>query len=158
MTRRTQARMQVCVVVLTAAMLVTAASAPASAGSIKSLVKSYDGKIITSEGKLLTAIGDYKSTQNSAPVVSALNNAIGVLRSLKSRIAKQSATAARVKRGKDDLEKGLQAVIVAYSHLKRAFSEKAASPSAAKEDAEKADIAVEKGRADLTEGLKLLTR
>jgi len=82
------------------------AGAPASAGSIKSLVTSYDGKIITSEGKLLTAIGDYKSTQNAAPVLTALDNAIGVLRSLKSKIAKQSATAARVKKGKADLEKG----------------------------------------------------
>ena len=106
----------------------------------------------------MTALGEYKSTQNAAPVLTALDNAIGVLRSLKSKIAKQSATAARVKKGKADLEKGLQAVIVAYEHLKSAFSEKAASPSAAKEDAEKADTAVKKGRADLTEGLKLLMR
>jgi len=150
--------MLVCVVVLTAAMLPAVASAPASAGSIKSLVRSYDGKIITSEGKLLTAIGDYKSTQNAAPVVTALDNAIRVLRSLKSKISKQSATAARVRRGKADLEKGLQAVIGAYEHLKSAFSEKAASPPEAREDAEKADTAVKKGRADLTQGLKLLMK
>jgi hypothetical protein len=150
--------MLVCVVVLTAAMAAAAASAPASAGSIKSLVRSYDGKIINSEGKLLTAIGDYKSTQNAAPVLTALNNAIGVLRSLKSKIAKQSATAARVKKGKADLEKGLQAVIVAYEHLKSAFREKAASPSEAREDGEKADTAVRKGRTDLAEGLKLLMK
>lgn len=150
--------MLACIVALTAAMLVVVASAPASAGSIKSLVSSYNGKIITSEGKLLTAIGEYKSTHDAAPVLTALDNAIGVLRSLKSKIAKQSATAARVKKGKADLERGLQAVIVAYEHLKSAFSEKAASPSAAKEDAEKADTAVKKGRADLTEGLKLLMR
>lgn len=35
------------------------------------MIRSYDGKIITSEGKLLTTIGEYKSTQNAAPVVSA---------------------------------------------------------------------------------------
>jgi hypothetical protein len=158
MSRGTPVGVLVCIVVLTTAMLAVVAGAPASAGSIKSLVTSYDGKIITSEGKLLTAIGDYKSTQNAAPVLTALDNAIGVLRSLKSKIAKQSATAARVKKGKADLEKGLQAVIVAYEHLKSAFSEKAASPSEAKEDAEKADTAVKKGRADLAAGLQLLKR
>jgi hypothetical protein len=158
MNRTTSARMLVCVTALSVAMLAVVASAPASAGSIQSLVTRYDGRIIASEGKLLTAIGEYKSTQNAAPVVTALENAIGVLRSLKSRIAKQSATAARVKKGKADLEKGLQAVIVAYEHLRSAFSEKAASPSTAKEDAEKADTAVRKGRTDLTEGLKLLMK
>jgi hypothetical protein len=158
MNRRTQLRVLVCVLGLAVAVLVPIASAPASAGSIKSLVTSYNGKITTSEDKLLTAIGDYKSTQNPAPVVTALDSAIGVLRSLKSKIAKQSATAARVKKGKTDLERGLQAVIVAYEHLKSAFSEKAASPSGAQEDAEKADTAVKKGRTDLTEGLKLLMK
>jgi hypothetical protein len=150
------ARAFACLVVLAAVMLVPVAGASASDSSIKSLIKSDNGKIITSEGKLLTAIGEYKSTQNAAPVVSALDNAIGVLRSLKSKIAKQSAASTRVKKGKADLVKGLQAVIVAYEHLKTAFGEKAASPSAAKEDAEKADLAVKKGRVDLAEGLKLL--
>ncbi len=156
MNRTTLVRMLACVVVITAVMLVPVAGASASDSGIKSLIKSYNGKIVTSEGKLLTAIGEYKSTQNPAPVVTALDNAIGVLRSLKSKIAKQSATAARVKKGKADLVKGLQAVIVAYGHLKVAFGEKAGSPSAAKENAEKADLAVKKGRVDLAEGLKLL--
>lgn len=156
MSQRTPLRVLACVAVLTVASLVAVANAPGSAGSIKSLIAGYNGKLIASEGKLLTAIGGYKSTQDPAPVLTALDNAIGVLRSLKSKIAKQAATAARVKKGKADLEKGLQAVIVAYEHLKSAFSEKAGSPSAAKEDAQKADTAVKKGRAELTAGLKLL--
>lgn len=156
MNRSTLTRALVCVVVLGAVMLVPVAGASASDSGIKALIKSYNGKIITSEGKLLTAIGEYKSNQNAAPVVTALDNAIGVLRSLKSKIAKQSAASTRVKKGKADLVKGLQAVIVAYEHLKLAFNEKAASPSAAKENAEQAELAVKKGRADLSAGLKLL--
>jgi hypothetical protein len=156
MNQRTLARALACVAVLAAVMLVPVAGASASNASIKSLIKSYNAKIVTSEGKLLTAIGEYKSDQSPAPVVTALDNAIGVLRSLKSKIATQSAASSRVKKGKADLVKGLQAVIVAYGHLKVAFGEKAGSPSAAKENAEKADLAVKKGRVDLAEGLKLL--
>jgi len=156
MKHRVSLRALACVAVLTVASLVAVANAPASAGSIKSLLAGYNGKIITSEDKLLSAIGEYKSTQDAVPVLRALDNAIGVLRSLKSKIAKQSATAARVKKGKTDLEKGLQAVIAAYEHLKSAFGEKTGSPSAANEDTQKADVAVKTGRAELTEGLKLL--
>ncbi len=47
-------------------------------------------------------------------------------------------------------------MIVAYGHLKVAFGEKAGSPSAAVENAEKADLAVKRGRLELAEGLKLL--
>jgi hypothetical protein len=156
MKQRTPLRVAACVAVLAVAPLVAAADAPASAGSIKSLVASYNGKIIASEDRLLTAIGEYKRTQDAAPVLGALDEAIGVLRSLKSKIAKQSATATRVKKGKADLEKGLQAVVAAYEHLKSAFSEKTGSPSAANEDTQRADMAVKTGRAELMAGLKLL--
>jgi hypothetical protein len=156
MKQRTPRQVLACVAVLTVASLLAVANAPASAGSIKSLVTSYNGKIVASEGKLLAAIGEYKSTQDAAPVLRALDNAIGVLRALRSKIAKQSATAARVKKGRTDLEKGLQAVIAAYEHLKSAFSEKSGSPSASNEDTQKADMAVKTGRAELMQGLKLL--
>lgn len=156
MKRRTPRHVLACVAVLTLASLLAVANAPASAGSIKSLVTSYNERIIASEGKLLSAIGEYKSTHDATPVMGALDNAIAVLRALKSRIATQSATATRVKKAKADLEKGLQAVIAAYEHLKRAFSEKSGRPSASNEDTLKADMAVRAGRADLMEGLKLL--
>jgi hypothetical protein len=156
MNRRTLARALACMVALGAVMLVPATSASASDSSIKALIKSYNGKIITSEGKLLTAIGEYKTSRNPEHVINALDNAINVLRSLKTKIANQSAASTSVKKGKADLVKGLQAVIVAYGHLKVAFGEKAGSPSAAKENAEKAALAVKKGRVDLAEGLKLL--
>ncbi|MCW3019687.1 MAG: hypothetical protein JWN10_1995 [Solirubrobacterales bacterium] len=156
MNRRTLGRALACVVAFGAVTLAPVASASASDSSIKALIKSYNGKIVTSEGKLLTAIGEYKTSRNPEHVIGALDNAIGVLRSLKAKIANQSATTTRVKKGKADLVKGLQAVIVAYGHLKVAFGEKAGSPSAARENAEKADVAVKKGRVDLAEGLKLL--
>lgn len=145
-----------CVAVLGVMLVGPVAGASASDGSIKALIKSYDAKIITSEGHLLTAIGGYKTSGNPAAVVTALDDATAVLRSLKTKIASQSAASTRVKQGKADLVKGLQAVIAAYGHLKVAFGEKAGSPSAAKENAEKAMLAVKRGRVDLAEGLKLL--
>jgi hypothetical protein len=156
MKHRTPLCVLACVALLAVASLVAVANAPASAGSIKSLVASYNGKIIASEDKLLAAIDEYERSQDAAPVLGALDDAMGVLRSLKSKIAKQPATAARVRKGKADLERGLQAVIAAYEHLKSAFGEKSGSPSAANEDTQRADMAVKIGRAELTAGLKLL--
>jgi hypothetical protein len=152
----TLARTFACMAVLAAVLIGPVAGASASDSSIKALIKGYDAKIITSEGHLLTAIGEYKTSRNPEHVVNALDNAIGVLRSLKTKIASQSAASAPVKQGKADLVKGLQAVIVAYGHLKVAFGEKAGSPTAAKENAEKAILAVKRGRVELAEGFKLL--
>ncbi len=105
---------------------------------------------------MLSAIGEYKTTQNPAPVEAALGKSIEALRELKGKISRQSAAAPRVKRGKAKLVKGLQAVIAAYEKLKTAFAIKASSPKAAEEQAEKAKQAVTNGRAQLREGLKLL--
>jgi hypothetical protein len=156
MRRITATRALACFAVLGTVLIGPVTSASASDASIKALIKSYDAKIITSEGHLLTAIGEYKTSRNPEGVVNALDKAVGVLRSLKTKIASQSAASTRVKQGKADLVKGLQAVIVAYGHLKVAFGEKAGSPSAAKENAERAILAVKKGRVELVEGLKLL--
>jgi hypothetical protein len=149
-------RQAVCLVTLCCAMFGFVAGASASDGSIRSLIKSYGPKIVVSEGHLLTAIGEYKTSHNPEGVVNALDKATGVLRSLKTKIEAQSAASTRVKQGKADLVKGLRAVIIAYGHLKVAFGEKAGSPSAAEENAKKAILAVKKGRVDLVEGLKLL--
>jgi hypothetical protein len=150
------ARMAACLMTLGCVMFGLVAGASASDAGIKSLIKKYDSRLIVAEGHLVTAIGEYKTSRNPEGVVNALDDATAVLRSLKTKIEAQPAAAARVKLGKADLVKGLRAVIVAYGHLKVAFGEKAGSPSAADENAQKAVLAVKRGRLDLAEGLKLL--
>ncbi len=136
--------------------MIPVAGASASDASIKSLIKSYNSKLLVAEGHLVSAIGEYKTSRNPAPVITDLDHSISVLRSLKTKVSAQTAASTRVKRGKAKLVNGLQAVIVAYGHLKVAIGEKAGSPAAAKENAVKADAAVKRGRKDLDEGLLLL--
>jgi hypothetical protein len=158
MTHTRLARTVACTMALCGALMLIGPVAGASASdqSIKGLIKTYSSKILESEGRLISAIGVYKTNRNPAPVVTALDDSIDVLRSLKTKISNQTAVSTRVKEGKTKLIKGLQAVIIAYGHLKVAVGEKAGAPSAAKENAEKADLAVKRGRLQLAEGLKLL--
>jgi hypothetical protein len=151
------ARLTACVTVGLAVLIGSiAGSASASDKSIKAVIRSYDSKILVAEGHVVSAIGEYRTTRNPAPVQAALDASISVLRSLKLKIAHQSAVAPKVKRGKAKLVKGLQSVIAAYEKLKAAFALQAASPKAAEEQAAKADEAVKKGRSELREGIKLL--
>jgi hypothetical protein len=145
-----------CVAMVGGALGGPISGASASDASIKSVIKSYDSKILVAEGHVVTAIGQYKKNGNPSGVTVALGKSIVVLRSLKSAIGAQSVSSAKVKEGKIKFEKGLKGVIVAYQHLKTAFGEKSASPQAAKVQASKALKSIKAARGELQEGAKLL--
>ena len=145
-----------CCLTVFAALAGPVAGASASKASIKAALRSYSGKIAVAEGHTLTAAGEYKTTHNAAPVEEAITKSIAVLGALRTKIAAQSAGAHSVKVAKRKLEKGLEAVIVAYEKLKAAYNEKASSPEAAQAEAEKALVSVKSGRKQLNEATKLL--
>jgi hypothetical protein len=149
-------RLASCAMVLGALLAGPVAGATASDASIKSVIKSYDSRLLVAEGHTVTAIGEYRQSGNPSGVKAALTKSIALLRSLRSAIAPQSASSPRVKAGKAKVEKGLGAVILAYQHLKKAFGEKKASPQNAKAEAKKALSAIRKGRKELREGARLL--
>lgn len=138
------------------ALMGPVAGASASDASIKTVIKSYNAKILVSEGHVVTAIGEYKKSGNPHGVQAALSKAIAVLRSLKSAIADQPASSTKVRAGKAKVEQGLHTVILAYEHLQKAFGEKHTSPTNAKAQAKTALSAIRKGRLELHEGAKLL--
>ncbi len=151
------ARVFACLAAVSVILAVPVSGASASDASIKTLFKSYNSKILVAEGHLATAIGEYKTSHNATPVEEALSASTVVVHSLEVKIARQTAGAQRVKEGKAKIVKGLKAVIVAYGQLKAAFEAKtASSPEAAVEDAQKAELAVKKGRKELLEGVKLI--
>jgi hypothetical protein len=147
-----------CLVVAGVMLAVPVSGASASGAGIKALFKSYDSKILVAEGHLATAIGEYKTSHDGAPVVAALTHSTAVVHSLEVKVARQTAQSHRVKVGKAKIVKGLKAVIVAYGQLKAAFEATPASPQTAVEDAQKAEVAVKKGRKELLEGVKLVVR
>ena len=128
----------------------------ASKASIKGALKSYDGKIAVAEGHTLTALGEYKTTKNAAPVEEAISQSVTVLSALRTKIESQSAGTPKVKAAKSKLVKGLEAIILSYGKLKAAFADKASSPEAAQAEATKALAAVKIGRKQLNEAAKLL--
>jgi len=136
------------------------ATSSASSKSIKAVISSYNGKVEVAEGKVVTAAGTYEESsppKNPAPVEAAISESIAVLRSLKAKVALQSADAARVKKAKAKIEKGLGEVIVGYGYLSVAFAEKATNAEAAKTEAERSVALAEEGRNNLIAGIKLLS-
>ena len=86
----------------------SASTASASDASIKRAIKKYEPKILVVEGHVLSAIGQYRKTGQPAGVEAALSKSIAVFRSLKAKIAAQSAIELKVEQGKLKLIKGLR--------------------------------------------------
>jgi hypothetical protein len=146
-----------CAAVLGGVLAGPIAGASASDASIKSVIKSYGSKILVAEGHVVSALGEYKKSGDPSGVTSAITASVGVLRSLKSAIAGQSASSPKVKQGKAKFEKGLQKIIAGYQHLKTAFGEKKASPQAAKQQATIALNSLKRAKKELNEGARLLS-
>lgn len=140
------------------ALLAVPVTASASDATIKHTIKVFSPRILETEGRVETAVGEYKTTRHAAPVERSLSNAMQVLRELKNTIASEHAGSKPVREGKHKLELGLASVIRAYEHLERAFDVKAANTQAAKKQAEKADRAVKEGQRQLAEGIDLLKK
>jgi hypothetical protein len=71
-----------CLTTFAVALAGPVAGASASRASIKAALKSYSGRIAVVEGHTLTAVGEYKSTHNAAPVEEAITKSVGVLSAL----------------------------------------------------------------------------
>jgi|CZKG01.1.fsa_nt_gi hypothetical protein len=142
--------------VLLGALAGPVTGAMASKASIKEAFRSYSSKIAVAEGHTLTAVGEYKTTKNAAPVEEAITNSIAVIGGLRSKVAHQSAKTPKVKAAKAKFVKGLKAIIVSYEKLKAAFADKASNPEAAQAEATKALAALKSGRKLLGEAVKLL--
>lgn len=132
------------------------ATAAASDASIVAAIESYGPKIDKAEGGVLTAVGNYKASgKDPGQVTAAIGKSIHVFASLKAKIAKQSAPAGRVRRGKQKVEQGLSQIITAYKRLSGEFG-KEVSPEVAESDAKQLVHEVLLARKDLTKGVKLL--
>lgn len=130
--------------------------AGASEAGIKAAIRAYSGKIDVAEGHVLTAVGEYKTTHNAAPVEEAITASISVLSALRTKIVHQSVAIPKIRTAKSKLVKGLGAVITAYEKLKAAYSDKASSPTTAQSEAEKAIVALKSGSKQLKEAIKIL--
>jgi hypothetical protein len=139
-----------------AALAVPVSGASASKASIKAVLKSSSPQVAQAEKGVVGALGAYKTSPNPAPVESAIAKSIFVLKSLRTKVASQSAGPAAVKLAKSKLVKGISTVVAAYVRLNSAFAQHGTDPSAAKGEAEAALKKVATGRKQLKEAVKLL--
>lgn len=149
-------RAALCCLVLACCLAGPVSGASASAGSIKQALKSYNSRVLVSEGHVVSALGTFEENHVAAPVVAAINESVVVLKSLRAKIERQSAAATRVKEAKTLIIKGIGSVIAAYTRLDSAFSETTVNPEAAKVEVEKSDTDIRRAHAELKKGSKLL--
>lgn len=132
------------------------ASALASDASIVSAIERYAPKITTVEGNVLRAVGKYESTgKDAGRVKAAIGRSMHVLGALRRDVARQSAPAGRVRRGRTKVEQGLRGIVGSYRRLRSEFG-KPVSPEVAEADAKHLVHEVLAARRDLQKGLKLL--
>jgi hypothetical protein len=156
MSKTRAARAGLGLLVVLGALAGPVAGASASRASIRALIEGWTPKILVSEGHVVSAVGEYKTARDPAPVEAAIGEAIGTLRTLRTGILRQPAVRPRVKKAKNDLVDGLREVIIAYERLESAFREKGLSPVAADRNAGRASVLVKRGQRDLREGARLL--
>jgi hypothetical protein len=138
------------------AVLLLPASATASKASIKAAIASFNHRVTVAEDHVGEALERYETTKDPAPVASALQKSIAVIRALRTKVADQSAHATRVKHAKAKILTGLELVVIADQQLIIAYDERQAEPAAAASEAEEALAKVKRGRHLLLEGVTLL--
>lgn len=145
-----------CLVVMGALAAMPITNAPASAGSIKMVLKSYTPKIKLAETEVASSLAEFEKTKNLKTVQAALAGVVNVLKSLDGKVAAQSAPRSKVKKAKTKIVDGLKAFILAYDKLEKAVGEIHVKPATVKAEAEKAKSALKAGARQLNEGEKLL--
>jgi hypothetical protein len=156
MTHRGLTRLAVLTATLCGLTIAPATEASASVASIKAVFVSYSPRIDVAEGRVLTALGEYKESTGPAEVESAIGGSVAVLGSLKRKVAEQRVGTHRARNAKRKIESGLRAVIVGYEDLSEAYAQRTSNPSAAVTEAKAAVARVKEGQKDLRAGVKLL--
>lgn len=134
----------------------SASTAWGSETSIKAVIVSYAGKIEIAEGRVITAVGEFRETKNVAPLETAISGSVSVLRTLQARLSRQGAHSSRVKEAKAKIVGGLRELVVAYEQLAAAYNEYLTNPNAARSAALSAQGLVVEGRNEVMQGIKLL--
>lgn len=132
------------------------AAAQASDTTVRATIDSYNSKILKDESKILSAASSYDQTHNSAPLTAALRHEVSDLHSLKGKLAKESASTSKGRKGKDDVVKGLGLIASGYSALAKDVQAASANKPVTKAQLNAAKAADSKGHKLVVAGLKLL--
>jgi len=134
------------------------AGAQASDSTIRSTIDAYNARIAKDEARILKAAATYDKTRQSTPLITALDHEVGDLRALKSRLARESGSSARGRKGKQDVVRGLGLIATGYSALAKDVHAASASKPITNGELNAARSADRKGHDLVVAGLKLLGR
>ena len=105
-------------VALCAILVGPIAAAQASDTTLKQTLNNFAPKIVKDESAVTKGLNEYPQGKVT-PLTRALKHEVGDLRSLKSQLAKQSASTPAGAKAKKDIIKGLGLIASAYSTLRK---------------------------------------
>jgi hypothetical protein len=132
------------------------AGAQASDSTIRGTIDAYNGRIANDEARILETAATYDKTRDATPLINALHHEVRDLRALRGKLARESGSSARGRRGRADVVKGLGLIATGYSALAKDVSAASASKPVTNGELEAARAADRKGHNLVITGLKLL--
>lgn len=129
------------------------AAAQASDATIRGTINSTVPKIVKSQAKVLDGLATYDKTRSAKTLITAIKTQNGVLKALKGKLSRESASSANGAKGKADIVNGLGLIVRSNTALaKHLQSGKPLSHA----EANTAITQDKKGNDDLNAGGKLL--
>lgn len=132
------------------------ASAQASNATLRTTLTSYNARIDRDEARVLNGVATYEQHHNAKPLIRALRREVTDIHRLDARLARESASTPKGRKGKREILRGLKLIASAYGALATDIQH-ASSGQPLSQAAVKATVAKDKkGRADFLKGARLL--
>lgn len=133
-------------------------AALASDSTIRATIDADNARIGGDEAGIVRAASAYDRNHRSAPLIAALNREVRDLRALQARLARQSGSTARGRRGKQDVVTGLGLIAAGYAGLARDVRAASAHMPVTAGEVRAARAADRRGHNRVVAGLKLLSK
>jgi hypothetical protein len=134
------------------------AGAQASDSSIRSTIDAYNARIARDEARIVSTANTYDHTRQPAPLVNALNHEVSDLHALRAKLARDSGSTPRGRRGRADVVKGLGFIAAGYTALARDVKAAGANKPVPSSQVNAARAADRRGHNLVVAGLKLLSK
>ncbi len=133
-------------VVLVGGSLLVPGAASASNGSIIAKLRAADPTITRDESHIAKAAIKFRSTHKAGPVRAAISREVRDLKRVTGKVAAQSASNAKGRKGKALIIRGLSLIRSAYRQLNNVFANGAKNPGAVAGEVSRAQASARRGR------------
>jgi len=132
------------------------AGAQASDSTVRSTIDAYNGRIAQDEARIVNTAATYDRTGDATDLIGALTREVRDLRTLQGKLARESGSTARGRRGRTDVAKGLGLIATGYTALARDVRAASAQKPVTPGEVNAARAADRRGHTLVITGLRLL--